>query len=157
MEYIKYKILNCDGFIYMNWIGKYTFGSIYCRGTRLHFMPEGGMILNVENQYIHKKDDLNLIGVFRRDEEIAVDNLNEIIHENWNDNFYELIDFNKINQDELNELDNEIINKIKTSDRILFDTNSELTHVIFDIKNVIDELKLINNIAKDNNVTFHWV
>ncbi len=169
------------GTINMNWIGEYTFGSTFFRGTRIHLQDKCGISLGYVNDYLDNINSISLINdiMFWDDNTIRIDSLDEFINNsnrielktitfsdvktiiNDIDIFYDvnhailfnhLIDHNKLKNDFLSNYD-----KIKNASKILESFGDGMIFVIYDYNNMINELKEINTIAKANNVTFEWI
>jgi len=180
---VKYQLIYEGDFIFLNWIGKHTYGSCTIRGTCLHFQPSSAKFFhsfeqssefNVTdncNNYINKNTDIAKNGLFLGEccsyrcydlnEAINILNIkpiDDIINIFCNEK-YMLIDTND---------DNEIIymaykkffndnkNEIKKSQGYCNLKDNKITY-FFKHNKIMNELKKINQYIKSNKVFQEWV
>jgi hypothetical protein len=177
IQYNIYKNENDGNRINFNWVRKYTYGSVFLRGTSVSLKKCcGEFIINnnyhPDNLFIYPTEFTDEIMFWDDDgfraksiDDLLNDlyiseyllHLNEInnissafeshYYENYNYNSYISVDYNIVE-----EILNKNIHNIETIymeyDTICF---------IYKYKELIQELKQVNEICKKNNITFFWL
>jgi hypothetical protein len=177
IRYNTYDAHSNNGWIYMNWVGKYTYGSIFFRGTRIGLQENCGMFLTTyenEDSSVSLEDGVMFwndsvmwcvesIDEFLNTEssseeieeieEISIDNLDKLLasEKPWEEN--PGVCMNRL--EETKRLVSENRGDIEACDKIYI--RGELVTIVHKFKEMIEELEEVNKIAKENNVTFFWV
>lgn len=175
------KLFKLDNFeyTYMNWIGKYTYGSIFFRGTRICLRNSIGMIYG-ENDYKSIVDEAQLDNMkltnnimFWDDSTFRADSIDDFLDL---DKYFEFPNYRILDRTSVDEIfngddslfdwsysdkfvDNYEKYKIRTqnADMIIAEPYNENLFIIDNIDMLIDELQDVNIYAKMNNVRFDWI
>lgn len=146
--------------IYLNWIGKYTYGSCHIRGTSINFFPSSGKIITLEGeQEIEPPKNYEFKGLhaeFRNDHSsIRLENLD------LNKHLSELYFLSKVFPLEKYYLakGDEIsieMNKNKNNSYLREDCEC-LISLKVPLEKIIKEINEVKEYAIKNDVILHWV
>lgn len=172
---------------YMNWVGDYTYGSTFVRGTRLSFRPEHVLFMNLDYAFESSKFWTRWIQTYERDSAkfrapLPLSDFNVLF---WNENsnalsFEEPTNFNSIwnlmpstfetfwqcSENVKTKWDGDAKQKLKGTYSFVFvskyDDRMHDIYFVFakeydTIQKIREEMNQVFEIGKTNNVTYEWV
>lgn len=142
---VKYQLIFDNEYIFLNWIGKHTYGSCTIRGTCLHFQPSSAKFFHEEN------GDYNVIGSMDDNCNSQIDKNNVNPMKNFVPYSDDINELYNLYVDYFNKYKHEILKShgyCKFDDKLLY---------IFKYEKIIQELHKVIQYANDNNVFQNWV
>jgi hypothetical protein len=165
---------------HMNWRGDYTYGSVFFRGTRVYLKENCGKFLGGSDDKDFLDQELADESVFADDtiDGFKAESLDELIVELVN-----AVEGNVQGDDDIMTCEFTFLDKVLSdwdkyeciytyNDRVRSDfmvnreaiesadnifTDYDFTCVVYDFSNMVQELKEVDRIAKENDVWFCWI
>ena len=173
---VKYQLIYKEHFTFLNWIGKYTYGSCTIRGTCLHFQPSSAKFFhdlnnlpevniindcNDCNNYIDKNTDITQDGIFLTEycsyrcynlseaiNALNIKPIDDIVNKENATNDAICMTYNKYFSDNQYEI---------KGLQGYYELENEKIIYFFKYNKIMNELKKINQYIKSNKVFQEWV
>ncbi len=162
---------------YMNWVGDYTYGSTFVRGTRLSFRPEHLLVVLCNYESLNVKTFMAWAKCYERDSTkfhapLPLSDFNVLF---WNDasnalsfedpgNFNRLWNLLPTSFEKVKKWDNDMKQKLKDTYSFVWKNDHQNCDPYFvftkeqdTIQKIREEMNAVFEIGKTNNVTYEWV